>query len=157
MKTKVFLFVCLFLGIGLTQLSAQDFSLPKNGENGSVTSRFTTWYWLPVYIDGVMVDELSGDVEWHIIIRYKNGAMINVIDKITGISIQSKTGENFTGSEIDRQNIEDQLGIWHFNLKGNQGTHYIGTLTQTNWDNPPGGVITVIRVNYPNGPKIAKY
>jgi hypothetical protein len=157
MKTKTFLLLCLFLGIGLTQISAQDFSLPKNGENGSVPSRFTTWYWLPVYVDGVMVDELGGSVSWHVIIHYKDGNMITVFEKISDILItSSKTGEVFTGSEVDRQYALDQLGIWHFNLRGNQGTHYIGTLTQTDWSIPPVGIMTVIRVNYPNGPKPKK-
>jgi hypothetical protein len=150
MKTKTFLLICLFLGIGITQLSAQN---GKDGTNGSVTSRFTTWYWLPVYVDGIQVDELGGSVAWHLILHYKDGNLITVIDRISDILITSSTGEIFTGSEIDRQYPLDQLGIWHFNLKGNRGTHYIGTLTQTNWDIPPVGVMTVIRVNYPSGPK----
>jgi hypothetical protein len=33
MKTKILLFMCLFLGIGLTQLSAQK--LPEIGKSGS--------------------------------------------------------------------------------------------------------------------------
>ena len=56
MKTKTILLVSLFLGIGLTQLSAQ------NGKNGSGTTSFEAEFgpWsVPVYCEGAISDWVS--------------------------------------------------------------------------------------------------
>ena len=53
MKTKTFLLLCLFLGIGMTQLSAQK---GKNG-NGAVSEYFT---WDGYYIDVPVVCSSTG-------------------------------------------------------------------------------------------------
>jgi len=128
MKTKTLILLCLFMGIGLTQLSAQK---GKNG-NGAI-SLWKVWdgYWQPVYCDGVNVDNLTGTVTYHVVIHYKNGNMISENVHYTGVVQSSNTTEEFKLSEVDK--VDDINGIisWHFNLIGNQGTHYIGSMT---WD-----------------------
>lgn len=128
MKTKTFFLICLFLGIGLTQLSAQN---GKNG-NGAV-SLWKVWngYWQPVYCDGVNVDNLYGTVTYHVVVHYKNGIVISENVHYTGVVQSSISTEEFKLSEIDKLDYTAGLLTWHFNLIGNQGTHYIGSMT---WD-----------------------
>ena len=128
MKTKTLLMVCLLLGIGLTQLSAQ------NGKNGNgVISLWRVWdgYWQPVYCDGVNVDNLTGTVIYHVAVHYKNGNLILENVHYSGVVQSSNTTEEFKMSEVDKVNNIKGILSWHFNLIGNQGTHYVGTIT---WD-----------------------
>ncbi len=54
MKAKVFLFVCLFIGIATFSVNAQDKA------NKVDQGWFSSTYWSPVYCDGEVVDELEG-------------------------------------------------------------------------------------------------
>ena len=92
MKTKTFLLLCLFSGIVLTQLSAQ------NGKNGSGNVKgegtFPDWRY-PVYCGGVLSDWItipSLTVEWTI--HYVNGVEMWGINKPkTTEVIMESTGE----------------------------------------------------------------
>lgn len=95
MKTMTFLLSCLLLGIGLTQLSAQ------NGKNGSGNVKdggtFHDWRY-PVYCDGVLSDWITIPnltVDWTI--HYVNGVEMWGINKpkITEVIMES-TGEVYT-------------------------------------------------------------
>jgi hypothetical protein len=130
MKTKTFLLICLFLGIGLTQLSAQ------NGKD--VTGSFTEYYsatWdIPVYCNGEFMDILHGSFTVHHIGHYLKGVWLWCKVQCTGEAISEKTGEIFSIKEIDKQinNIQPDgtwlfVDVYHFNAIGNNGTHYIGT------------------------------
>jgi hypothetical protein len=133
MKTKTFLLLCLFLGIGLTQLSAQ------NGTNGTgATSWDYYWdsYYVPVYTpDGVQVDLLVGPVNVHFIDYFKNGVFIwrkaqysgeivSVGFDVNGVKIGG-TGEVFRIKDIWKFDALSGIGPGQFNAKGNQGSHYI--------------------------------
>jgi hypothetical protein len=67
MKTKTFLLLCLFLGIGLTQLNAQ--LLPPDNKTGTGIVSFYEYvtdisgYWdIPVVCGGEEINHLTGNV-----------------------------------------------------------------------------------------------
>jgi hypothetical protein len=125
MKTKVFLLVCLIMGIGLTQLSAQ-----------SVKFTGTFDYWQPVYCNGVQIDWLTGTTIYSGIEHYKDGVAIFQNYHNRGEVASGITHEVFKVIETDKvfqldQNSNFTTCIWHTNLKGDQGSHYLGTMT---WD-----------------------
>lgn len=127
MKTKVILLVCLFMGlIQIQQASAQ------NNAYKADQGWFTSQYWSPVYCDGEMVDELSGgEISIHYVFKlFKNGSVLaKEIDQIKG-TVTSSTGEVFKIRETDKYvYINGWELTWHYNLIGDRGTHYIGTLT----------------------------
>jgi hypothetical protein len=96
MKTKTFLLLCLFLGIGLTQLSAQ------NGKNGTGTdiSDYPNEYWYTeVYCDGVQVDFIEGTGDVRIINQWVDGVWQWQIASCSGVGTSDWTGETFTFKE----------------------------------------------------------
>ena len=126
MKTKTFLMLCLLLGIGLTQLSAQN----GNNGTGSVSSYYewTPDYCIPIYNStGTQIDLLEqGTVYFHHIGHFINGNF--VWGKCQGFGeAESSTGEVFRVQEIDKCDLTESTGICHVNLIGNQGSHYIET------------------------------
>lgn len=124
MKTKTLLLLCLLLGIGLAQVSAQ------NGKNGS-GSESVKWVWDAYYLDvpincnEAVVDRLIGSVTVHLIDHYKNGALIWEKEQFDGEATNPGTGEVFTVKDI----FEIDANTWemtgHCNLTGNFGTHYV--------------------------------
>lgn len=127
MKTKVILLLCLFICLlQIQQISAQDKA------NKADQGWFASTYWSPVYCDGEMVDELSGgEISVHYVFRlFKNGSVLaKEIDQIKG-TVTSCTGEVFKIRETDKyEYINGWVLTWHYNLIGDKGTHYIGTLT----------------------------
>ena len=126
MKAKVFLFVCFFIGISTISVDAQD-KANKADQDWVVGT-----YYSPVFCDGVMVDYLEGGtIMVHYVFRmFKNGKLLaKEIDQIKG-EVLSSSGETFTIRETDKYIYDDNWVLtWHYNLIGNQGTHYTGTLT----------------------------
>ena len=127
MKTKTFLLLCLFLGIGLTQLSAQN---GKNG-TGSATEKATwdTYYLdIPVYCNNEVVDRLIGPVKMYNVLHYNNGVFLWVNQQYDGEVTSSKPPyEVFTVKDICKYDMTSYIGFGHCNLIGNNGTHYILT------------------------------
>jgi hypothetical protein len=126
MKTKMFLWVCLIIGMALTQVSAQN---GKDGNGSEV--EYNTWdtYWIPVYCDGEQVDLLTGSVIIHHIGHYQKGVWVWGRCQSFG-EVVSSTGdppEVFSVKEI----ANDVLGTGtvHVNLQGDQGSHYIASFT----------------------------
>jgi len=121
MKTKTILLLCLFLGTGLTQTSAQA--------TRSAQYKAELGYYTPVFCGDEMVDYLEGVVMFHVIDHYKNGNWQWEIAQAKG-EATGLYGEVFQLTETDKLWLPVQgLLLWHFNLKGNEGNHYIGTLT----------------------------
>jgi hypothetical protein len=125
MKTKAFLFVCLFMGIALTQVTAQ------NNQNGTGSDTFTAaalgWE-AYVYCGGVEVDVIGGYGDAHIINHFKAGEWQFQILTVKGVGQSYETGESFTFSEQDKIFVSPKVGdyIWtcHTNIKGDKGTMY---------------------------------
>lgn len=126
MKTKSLLLVCLFVGIASLSVKAQDKA--NNADQGWIVGT----YYSPVFCDGVMVDYLEGGtILVHFVFRmFKNGKLLaKEIDQIKG-EVLSSSGETFTIRETDKYVYEDNWVLtWHYNLVGDRGTHYTGTLT----------------------------
>ena len=135
MKTKCFLIVCVFMCATWTYSTAQDKA------NKAVQGWSTSTYWSPVFCDGEFVEVLSGgEIRVHFVKHYKDGLFINRIDQIKGTVTSEQTGEVFKIREVDKTYFTDSWNVtWHYNLKGDMGTHYIGTLTYNYWT----GAITV--------------
>ncbi len=123
MKTKTFLLLSLLLGIGLTQLSAQ------NNQNGTGTD---VWYlnnaigWgCPVYCDGVEVDYLWGIGSANVIDHFQFGIWQWETIEIKGIG-RNLAGDKFSFSEQDKFYYSHKLGdyTWtsHDNIKA-RGEH----------------------------------
>jgi hypothetical protein len=128
MKTKTLIMVCLLAGICLIQTSAQDHNTK------SVQGWFMSTYWSPVYCGGELVDYLEGGViKVHYVVHYKDGMYKWETDQLKG-EVTSVTGEVFSVSELDKTYFTDHWYVtWHFNLKGDRGTHYIGAITYSYW------------------------
>ena len=125
MKTKTFLLVCLFLGLGFTQLSAQDGPKGKNG-NGSDSYWMEWGFYASVACDGQWVDYVEGTLHWHVVDHYKNGVWVKEIMQGKGVLTSTLTGETFTISELDKlMNYETFTWTVHTYLKGDQGNHYM--------------------------------
>ena len=126
MKAKVFLFVCLF--IGMTSLSVNAQEKANKADQGWVEGT----YWGPVFCDGVMVDYLEGGTISvpYVFRMFKNGKLrAKEVDQIKG-EVMSSSGETFTIRETDKYSYENNWFMtWHYNLIGDRGTHYTGTLT----------------------------
>lgn len=126
MKTRVFLLVCLFIGIATLSVNAQDKA--NKADQGWVEGA----YWGPVFCDGIMVDYLEGGtIMMHYVFRtFKNGKVLaKEVDQIKG-EVMSSSGETFTIRETDKwAYVDSWVMVWHYNLIGDQGTHYTGTLT----------------------------
>jgi hypothetical protein len=134
MKTKTLIMVCLLLGIGLTQISAQSY---VNGTGAISYPDIWYDYYVPVYTpDGDQVDLLLGPVTMHIIDYYKNWEWIWRKIQYTGEIVSvgfvnseevtiGGTGEVFSIKDIWKFDPLSAIGPGHFNAKGNQGSHYL--------------------------------
>ena len=76
MKTKTFFLICLFSGIGLTQLSAQTPPANINGTGALVDTRVFENFGFPVFCDGIFADLLTGTIVIQEVIIWKNGVWI---------------------------------------------------------------------------------
>ena len=123
MKTKTFIILCLFLGIGLTQLSAQPDN--KHG-TGSVAYDYPGLGWLTgVYCDGVQVDFMEGTGDAHVVDHYTNGIQDWEILTFSGVGKSDWTQEIFTFKEQDKF-WNPKQGDWMVNahIKGDKGALY---------------------------------
>ena len=122
MKTKTFLLLCLFLGIGLTQLSAQ------NGKKGSGTISYEVQYgpWtVPVYCEGVISDYVSCE---NLIVKmtehYVKGELTWITQKVESHKWTSTSGEVYKGEAmIDRIRFDKGYAISHLHLVGDKGNN----------------------------------
>lgn len=87
MKTKTFFLICFFLGIGLTQLSAQ----PDNKKGTGTVSFDVIWdgYWQPISCGGV-VDIIYGTTIVHNVMHYVDGNPIWVNCHASGVAISER-------------------------------------------------------------------
>jgi hypothetical protein len=134
MKTKAFLLVCLFLGIGLTQVSAQK------GTDKTYSEWVERSWSDPVYCDGELVDWLDCTLTMHHVAKFVKGEWLHCWGFCSGTAVSQATHETFKIREMGKQdnNIQSN-GEWlpeadvHYNAIGEFGTHYIVFFTMK-WD-----------------------
>lgn len=123
MKTKTIFLLCLFLGFGLTQLTAQ------NGKNGTgALILYDTWkgYYIniPVICGGVTVDRLVGTGDEHIVVIFKNSVPQRQNVTLRGEVTNFRTNEIFKVKDFWTYTGGD-TSAGHFNIIGDKGSHYI--------------------------------
>jgi hypothetical protein len=126
MKTKKFLMLCLFLGMAMTQVSAQN---GKNGTGSESTKAVWDTYYIdiPVGCNEAVVDRLTGSVTQHLIEHYNKGVLIWFKQQFDGEATSQKTGEVFKVKDIFVVEATTWECTGHCNLIGSYGTHYILT------------------------------
>jgi hypothetical protein len=119
MKTKTFFLLCLFWGFGLTQIHAQS---PK-----SIVLTFVSPYETGAECNGQVVDYLVGTARWHLVIHSWDGINLPKWCNYTvdGEAESNYTHELFKIKEIDKQDFILSSQVFHFNLIGDKGSHYI--------------------------------
>ncbi len=129
MKTKTILLLCLFLGIGLTQLNAQ--LLPPDNKTGTGIVSFYEYvtdisgYWdIPVVCGGEEINHLTGNVTGFSRVFFKGDTWIWQ-NSWYEWDLTGNDGETFKGKDIWKWVWSDGIGYGHANLIGNKGTHYI--------------------------------
>jgi len=129
MKTKTILIsLCLVVGLAFTSAYGQEKS--QSADQGW----FMSGYWSPVFCGDTMVDLLEGGtIRVHYVVHNNGHAKYYEIDRLKG-TVTSQTGEVFQIGETDKYYFTDHWYlVWHYNLIGDRGTHYIGTLTYSYW------------------------
>jgi hypothetical protein len=122
MKTKTFLLLCLFSGIGLTQISAQN----KNGTGSVVTLESFDIYMFsePVFSsDGQVIDWLNGPINVHYVRHYKDSVWASEIGHFYGELASDATDEVFSIDDHYKTREVGVNGDGHYIAKGNQGTY----------------------------------
>ena len=137
MKTKTLFFVCLFLGIGLTQLFAQVPPPPDN-KNGTGTvsgyHEYDDWAY-PVFCNGLQVDQLEGTIYVHYEVHFNNGNFVWALHVVSGELASTNPGstEVFKIHDIPHKyDPNKEFQYESYNFIGNQGSHYVGKLA---WNN----------------------
>jgi hypothetical protein len=124
MKTKALLLLCLLLGIGLTQLSAQAPPTNKN-ITGSVAYDYPNMgFYTDIWCDGVFVDYIVGEGIAHVVDHYKNNEWQWETVNFSGTA-KGLHGDIYTFSEIDKWNIPKQdVWICHTHVKADNKAIY---------------------------------
>lgn len=118
-KGALLVIICLFLGAGSTILSAQS-------ENRTYQGWYEFSYYTDIFCEGDVVDVLWWDVKVHYVVHIKNGEAVWHMEKLKGTATGS-TGENFKYKEKDYY-LNDDIIYIQYNAKGDEGSHYIGTM-----------------------------
>ena len=136
-NSALLVIICLFLGAFFSQLSAQA------SQGWFSTSDFGFEWRTEVYCDGILTDYVELEVKYHWV--YHEGKDSWLIMQMKGTAISEYTGEVFKYKEIDMKNFFDGPTTVHYNLKGNMGNHYIGTMTVDFSPGPGNEIFTPIR------------
>ena len=131
MKTLIYL--CLVTFLILSGCAKNDDELSVNTdasqlkavpENGTISYFYTGGYFADLICDEEVIDQLLGNVEWHVRDHYKNGEIVWSFYTASG-SLTGGIGEVFTIHESDKLYWSDENWTFHCNLTGDQGSHYI--------------------------------
>lgn len=124
MKTKSFLLIfCLFAGAALMSVSAQ--------KNDSKSEQFwvKAYYYTPVFCDGNWIDRVEGDLIIHVVNHYKNGEWVWQNLQINCEATGMLSGEKFKFHMTEKYSSVTGISNWRYNMKGDMGSHFIGSMT----------------------------
>jgi len=115
-KKSIFLvIICLFLGAGLSKLSAQS-------ESNWGTSNFFT----KVSCDGEILGWAYGTLNFHVVNHYKKGEWIFANYQAKGEAVCTFSDEKFTYKEQGKDWAKTYpIGYYVIHLKGDQGSTYM--------------------------------
>ena len=120
MKLKsILVILCLIAGAGLTQLSAQN----PEPEGNSYWIEKTIW--TPIMCDGVLEEWISGNMKIHVVDKYKDGIWVRQLIQARGEATGYWTGRTFKFSRVGKYYPLEDKSIFHYNLSGNDGSHYV--------------------------------
>ena len=149
MKTLTKLFLAMACVIMLIACSKSNDDPIVTGSQSSVKSvntkgtgtiagdRVTDSYW-PVYCNGTQIDFLVGTITYHDVVHFKDENLTWAHAQGFGEAVSTwigtpETAEVFTVQEIDHKFIPGQaFSTITWNIKGNKGSHYIGTVLMDN-------------------------
>jgi hypothetical protein len=119
-KKSIFLvIICLFLGAGLSQISAQ-----------SETGWFSGDFFTEVNCDGNMLGHVYGTLNVHFVDHYQDGEWIFWNYMAKGEAVCTFSDEKFTYKEKGKEwNKTYPIGSYVVHLKGDQGSKYMAHLT----------------------------
>jgi len=122
MKTRTLIIVCLLLGIGLTQLSAQN---SNSGGTKSVVYDWPVGFYTEIWCDGVFIDYIEGEAVAHVVDHYKNYEwQWEILNKFTGTAT-GLHGDIYTFSEIDKWDVsKENEWICHTHVKASNKAIY---------------------------------
>jgi len=120
MKLKSILMIfCLLAGAGLTPLSAQ------NPEPEGKSQWIEKEVWTPVFCDDVFQEWISGILKIHYVDIYKDGVWVKQVLQTRGEATGYWSGETFKFNRVGKYYPTEDKAIYHYNLLGDEGTHYI--------------------------------
>jgi hypothetical protein len=136
MKTKTFFMLWFLLGLGLAQLSAQDYPPPPQNPvvEGTKSVKWMGNYYISEWVecDGEFVALIEGNMTWQNISHFVNGVEVWEISKAKGEFTDYYTGEVYWVNETVKANIPRYGYITcstNLKLKGNKSIHYIMKIT----------------------------
>jgi hypothetical protein len=108
-------------------LRAKQGSIQTSSTNGrSISHWFTSGYWTPLICEGVVIDNLEGELKTHCVMFYENGTIPWMIMTYSGSITSQSTGETFIIKETDTYDLpKGGVITFHSNIRGDQGTHII--------------------------------
>lgn len=124
MKTKSLLMIaCFFAGAALMSISAQT--------NDTKSDQYwvKTYYYTPVFCDGIWIDRVEGELTIHVVDHYKNGKWVWQNLQINCEATGMLSGETFKFHMTEKYSRATRISDWRYNMIGDMGSHYIGSLT----------------------------
>jgi hypothetical protein len=114
---------------------SSGFTVQSQAQNWTDSYTYTGGYFADVFCNEVAVDQILGNVAWHVRDHYKNGELEWSIYTASG-SLTSANGEVFEIHESDKIYWSQNEWTFHCNLIGNLGNHYIlsGHGDTTTWE-----------------------
>lgn len=133
-KNLLFMIICLFVGAGLNQLTAQN--LNPEGNSFWIEESWGTIVWC----DGINVDFIYGTMKVHAVEQYKDGILQRQIVQALGEATSWVTGEEFKYMEVGKWYPLEEKSTFHYNFLGKNGSHYMGSyvITSNPWTITPG-------------------
>jgi hypothetical protein len=134
MKAKSLFLLCLFMGLAMMPLSAQN---GKNGTGSVPTVYFIDWpSSIPIYCDGVQIDVLtSTNFNSKAVDHFTLGQLTWEIAKITNVIYTGKNEEKFVVDGTQKVNASNMLFYFSGNFKGDKGNHYNVKMVQDAYGN----------------------